>query len=130
MAWNTVFPDKRDSLILGLIPLRLRTMILARLAAIASVLGAAIGAINIVTGLTFPFALSSGFIDSLLSFLTWWLVIIAAGAFTFCTGLVLQGIASQLLPWNWFVRVSGEHCKCWRCSQFLQDFFSHLLLTH
>src|SRR5665213_3401084 len=34
MAWNTVFPDRRDSLILGLIPVRMRTMILARLAAI------------------------------------------------------------------------------------------------
>jgi pimeloyl-ACP methyl ester carboxylesterase len=107
MAWNTVFPDRRDSLILGLIPVRMRTMILARLAAIASVLGSAIAAINIFTGLSFPFALSSGILDGLRSLLVWWIVILAAGALTFCAGLVLQGIAAQLLPWKWFLRVSG-----------------------
>src|ERR1700691_881279 len=89
MAWNTVFPDRRDSLILGLIPVRLRTMILARMAAIGSVLGAAIAAINIFTGLTFPFALSLGFVDGLRSLLIWWMVLLAAGVFTFCAGLVL-----------------------------------------
>jgi pimeloyl-ACP methyl ester carboxylesterase len=107
MAWNTVFPDRRDSLILGLIPVRMRTMILARLAAIGSVLGAAIAAINIFTGLTFPFALSLGFVDGLRSLLIWWMVLLAAGVFTFCAGLVLQGIAAQVLPWSWFLRVSG-----------------------
>ncbi len=107
MAWNTIFPDRRDSLVLGLIPVRIRTMILARLAAIGSVLGAAIAALNIFTGLSFPFALSLGFIDGLRSLLVWWLVLLAAGVFTFCAGLVLQGIAAQLLPWKWFLRVSG-----------------------
>src|SRR5580658_177238 len=71
MAWNTIFPDRRDSLILGLIPVRTRTMILARIAAIATVLGAAIGVINVFTGVTFPFALSSGMLDSLRAFVTW-----------------------------------------------------------
>ena len=107
MAWNTVFPDRRDSLILGLIPVRLRTMIVARLAAIATALGAAIGVINIVTGVTFPFVLRSGVLDAVRGFLTWWLIIAAAGAFTFCAGLAVQGVASQLLPWRWFPRVSG-----------------------
>ena len=107
MAWNTIFPDRRDSLILGLIPVHMRTMILARIAAIATVLVAAIGVINVVTGLTFPFVLADGFLDGLRSLATWWLVIAAAGVFTFCAGLALQGVAAQLLPWRLFLRVSG-----------------------
>ncbi len=107
MAWNTVFPDRRDSLILGLIPVRVRTMILARAAAIATVLGAVVGALNVFTGVSFPFALSSGFVEGLRAFLAWWLVLAAAGVFTFCAGLVLQGLAAQLLPWRFFLRISG-----------------------
>jgi hypothetical protein len=107
MSWNTVYPDKRDSLILGLIPVRLRTMIGARIAAIATVLGAAIAALNSFTGLLFPVALDSGPLDGVRAYLTWWLVICAAGVFTFCAGLALQGLVSQLLPWRLFLRVSG-----------------------
>jgi pimeloyl-ACP methyl ester carboxylesterase len=107
MAWGTVYPDRRDSLILGLIPVRTRTMILARVAAIGTVLGGAISVLNVFTGLLFPFALATGFLDGVRAFLTWWLVLCAAGAFIFCAGLVLQGVAAQLLPWRLFLRVSG-----------------------
>lgn len=107
MAWGTVYPDRRDSLILGLIPVRTRTMILARIAAIGTVLGGAIAVLNAFTGLLFPFVLAAGLFDGLRAFATWWLVLGAAGMFTFCVGLVLQGIAAQLLPWRLFLRVSG-----------------------
>ncbi len=106
-AWNTVFPDRRDSLILGLIPVLTRTMILARIAAIGTVLGAAITVVNCFTGVAFPFVLATGFLDGLRSFAAWWLTMAAAGIFTFCAGLALQGAASQLLPMRSFLRISG-----------------------
>jgi len=106
-AWNTIFPDRRDSLILGLIPVRMRTMIVARLAAIGTVLGAAMGVLNSMTGLTLPLAISSDFGDGVRFFVAWWLVVLIAGMFTFCSGLALQGLASQLLPWRLFLRISG-----------------------
>ncbi len=107
MAWNTVFPDRRDSLVLGLIPVRPRTMILARVAAIAAVLGGVILALNVCTGLAFPLSLSTGFLDALAMLGTWWLVIALTGITTFCFALVLQGVAAQLLPWRGFLRISG-----------------------
>jgi len=107
MAWNTVFPDRRDSLVLGLLPVHARTMIAARIAAIATVLGAAIAALNVFTGLSFPFVLSSGVTDGVRSFVTWWLVMAAAGSFTFCAALAVQGLTAQMLPWRWFLRLSG-----------------------
>lgn len=107
MAWNTVFPDRRDSLILGLIPVRTHTMILARIAAIATVLGAVVAAVNIFTGLSLPFALATGALDGIRSLVVWWLTLALAAIFTFSSGLLLQGIATQLLPWMWFLRISG-----------------------
>jgi len=107
MAWSTVFPDRRDVLILGLIPVHIRTMVMARIAAIAAVLGAGIGTLNVFTGLLFPFALATGILDGLRAFGAWWLVLAAAGVFTFCSGLVLQGTAALVLPWGAFQRVSG-----------------------
>jgi pimeloyl-ACP methyl ester carboxylesterase len=107
LTWNNVFPDKRDSLVLGLLPVRMKTMILARFAAIATVLLAVIAAMNVVTGISFPFVLSNGFFDAIARFATWWLTLVAAGAFTFCTALAAQGVAAQILPWRVFLRVSG-----------------------
>src|SRR5690242_19951466 len=34
LAWNAILPDRRDSLVLGLLPVRLRTIFLAKVAAI------------------------------------------------------------------------------------------------
>jgi len=107
MAWNSVFPDRRDSLILGLIPVRPRTMIAARVAAIAVVLGGVVLTLNICTGVAFPLALSTGFLDAIGGLLTWWFVLALAGATTFCFAIALQGLAAQLLPWRGFLRISG-----------------------
>jgi len=107
MTWNAVFPDRLDGLILGLIPVRARTMILARIAAIATVLGTAILVLNSFTGLSFPFVLAAGLRDALFAFGTWWLVVAAAGIFTFCRGLAVQGVAAQLFSWRAFLRISG-----------------------
>jgi len=41
------------------------------------------------------------------SYLAYWITMLAAGAFTFCAVLSLQGLAAQLLPRRWFLRVSG-----------------------
>ena len=51
LAWNTVLPDRRDCLVLGLLPVRVRTIFLAKVAAIATALGVSVAAINIFTGL-------------------------------------------------------------------------------
>ncbi len=107
MAWNNVFPDRRDSLVLGLMPVRLRTMMVARIAAIATVLGSAIAVLNLCTGLSFPFALATGVSDAIGRVTSWWLVIAVSGVFVFFGCVAVQGVASQLLPWRLFLRISG-----------------------
>ena len=105
-AWNAVFPDKRDCLVLGPLPIHRRTLILARLAAVATALGCVVVSINFFTGLYFAFAADT-LIGVLLSATAWWTTMGAAGTFIFCVILSLQGLASQLLSWRGFLRVSG-----------------------
>ncbi len=91
---------------LGPLPIHRRTMILARLAAVATALGGIIFALNILTGLFFAF--SAGTLAGTAGyFLAWWIAMGSAGVFVFCFVLSLQGLASQLLSWRRFLRVSG-----------------------
>lgn len=54
-AWNSAFPDRRDSFVLGLLPVRRRTYIFAKLAALFTALGIGVTAVNAFTGLVLPF---------------------------------------------------------------------------
>lgn len=105
-AWNAVFPDKRDCLVLGPLPIHRRTMILARLAAVATALGGIIVAIDSFTGLYFAFSATT-LAGTARYFLVWWIAMGSAGMFAFSAVLSLQGLASQLLNWRRFLRVSG-----------------------
>jgi hypothetical protein len=110
LAWNTVLPDRRDCLILGLLPVRARTVFLAKAAALATALGVAVVALNIFTGLWFPFAAlpdGAGLMAALHSFAGYWLAMAAAGLFVCCGMLALQGLAAQLLPYRHFLRASS-----------------------
>ncbi|HWE52946.1 MAG TPA: hypothetical protein VG273_24355 [Bryobacteraceae bacterium] len=105
-AWNAVFPDKRDCLVLGPLPIRRRTLILARLAAVATALAGVVLSINSFAALFFAFSFDT-LGGVLWGFITWWVATGAAGAFVFCFILSVQGLASQLLSWRRFLRVSG-----------------------
>jgi len=110
LAWNAVFPDRRDSLVLGLLPVRIRTIFLAKLAAIATALGVSIAAVNIFTGLTFPFvagAPGGGLAGGLRAFGAHWITLAAAGLFVCCALLSLQGLAAHLLTYRLMLRISS-----------------------
>src|SRR5215469_10113229 len=114
LSWDSTFPDRRDVLVLSPLPIRTRTMFLAKIAAVGSGLGLAIGVFNAGPGLTWPITLSSddpSFLDMTLpflhrSFVAYWITMTAAGVFLFCSVLAVQGIAA-LLPRRIFLRVSG-----------------------
>ena len=57
LCWDSTFPDRRDILILGPLPLRPRTMFLAKVAALGTALSITIVAVNVFTGITYPLAL-------------------------------------------------------------------------
>lgn len=50
---------------------------------------------------------SGGFLGLVRFFGVYWVTMFTAGAFIFCFVLGLQGLAAQLLPWRWFLRVSS-----------------------
>jgi CubicO group peptidase (beta-lactamase class C family) len=58
LSWESTFPDRRDVLVLGPLPVRARTMFLAKVAAVASALGLSILTLHGLAGLVWPFALA------------------------------------------------------------------------
>src|ERR1700722_12161233 len=51
LAWNAVFPDRRDCLVLGPLPVSTPTIVVAKLSAMATALGVSLIAMNVFTGL-------------------------------------------------------------------------------
>jgi CubicO group peptidase (beta-lactamase class C family) len=58
LSWGSMFPDHRDVLVLAPLPVPARTILLARLAAIATALALVLLAMHAVAGLVWPWSLS------------------------------------------------------------------------
>ena len=110
LAWNNVLPDRRDCLVLGLLPVRPRTVFLAKGAALGTAFGVAVTALNIFTGLAYPFAIASpasGAAGVLRAFGAFWITMFAAGLFTCCALLAVQALAANLLRYRLFLKLSS-----------------------
>ncbi len=55
LTWNSTFPDKRDLMILAPLPVRTRTLFLAKIAAVGTALGLLILALHAMAGVVCPF---------------------------------------------------------------------------
>ena len=107
LAWNSVLPARQDALVLGPLPVHTRTIGLARIAAIASVLGMSAAALNVFTGISFPFVWIPPGGNLLRSFAAYWLTMAAAAMFIFSALLAMQGLAALVLTHRLFLRVSS-----------------------
>jgi hypothetical protein len=110
LSWDAVFPARLDVLVLAPLPVRPRTIFLARMSAIAASLGVAVGALNAISGLLWPWIFSpphSGLLGGLRSLIAYWITLLATAVFVFGATLTLQGTASLLLPRQLFLRVSA-----------------------
>jgi predicted permease len=110
LAWNNVLPDRRDCLIFGLLPVRTRTIFLAKLAALATALGVAIAALNIFSGIAYPFAIAApggGAMAVLRAFAAYWTAMLAAGLAVCCALLAVQALAANLLTYRLFLKLSS-----------------------
>ena len=110
LSWDSAFPDRRDVLILAPLPVRARTLFLAKLAALGAGLSISMFALNGLTGLLYPLLFTpagSGFLHVFRSLAAYWLTVVAAAAFLFGSVLTMQGVASKLLPRQLFLRVSA-----------------------
>jgi hypothetical protein len=109
LNWDSIFPDKRDVFVLAPLPVNPRTIFAAKLAAMAYALGLSVLTLNVFTGLIWPlyFCSTATLWGILRSFAAYWATIFAAAAFMFFFVLTLQGVASQLLPRQLFLRFSA-----------------------
>jgi hypothetical protein len=110
LSWDSSFPDRRDVLVLAPLPVRPRMLFSAKVAALGAALGLTVAAFNGAVSLTWPlFVFSppgSGLIGCFRAFAAYWIAVLSAGAFVFCSLLGLQGLAAQL-PRRYFLRISS-----------------------
>ena len=110
LTWDSIFPDRHDVLILAPLPVRARTLFCAKLTASIAALSLAILALNIFTGLVWPFIFSpanGGIFGAIRSLAAYWITILASAIFIFCSVLAIQSLAAQLLPRQLFLRLSA-----------------------
>ena len=57
LSWDSTFPDRRDVMVLAPLPVRARTMFLAKIAAVATALGLTVVMLHVLAGIAWPYAL-------------------------------------------------------------------------
>ena len=110
LSWDSALPDRRDLLVLGPLPLQIRTIFAAKISALAGVLSFSAVALNFLTGLIWPLLFSapgSGILGAIRSIIAYWLTTAAVATFIFCLVLCLQGGAALILPRQIFLRLSS-----------------------
>jgi hypothetical protein len=106
VSWDATFPDRRDVMVLSPLPVAPHTILFAKIAASAAILGIAILALNCAS--SFAWSLVLGGIPGALRFFpAWWFTMIASGAFLYCSVLTVQGFSALLLPRRIFLRLSA-----------------------
>jgi hypothetical protein len=111
VCWDSIFPDKRDVLVLAPLPIRANTVFRAKLAALVAALSLSVVSLNIFSGLVWPFLFSAtnggGFSGMTRSLAAYWITMVLAGLFMFCCVLGVQGVTSLVLPRQQFLRLSA-----------------------
>lgn len=113
LSWDSIFPNRRDVMVLAPLPVSVRTMFLVKVAAAATALGLVVVLLHCVTGVTWPFAFAllpptgRGLFGAVRWFLAYWFTMFASGAFIYCGVLAVQGLTAQFLPRRLFLRVSA-----------------------
>lgn len=108
LEWDTLLPDRRDYNILQPFPIRLGTILAAKVAALAGLWAVFTVAINAASTVLFPMVVvQNGNLETVIWFTrAHAIAILAANAFIFLALLSVQGLLINLLGWRWFRRVS------------------------
>ena len=110
LAWNAVLPDRRDSFVLNSLPIRTRTVLSAKGATAATALAVSIIAVNIFTGISFPFLViptGASVMGPVRCLFAYWTTMAAAGAFIFISMFAVQNAAAAFFSYRFFQRISG-----------------------
>ena len=106
LIWDSIFPDKRDAMILTPLPVPPHTILQAKLASSCTVLGMALVSLNIlsVTAWSFMLGILTG---NWLLFPAIWIALLAISIFVYSSVLTLQGAMALFLPRRWFLQLSS-----------------------
>jgi hypothetical protein len=114
ITWDATFPDRRDLAVLGPLPVRPRTILLAKLSATCGLLGIAIISLNFASSCSWALVIggSGGYPGMARFFLAFWFTIVVASAFLYGAVLTIQGFSALLLTRKMFLRVSAALQLC------------------
>ena len=122
LSWDSTFPDRRDVMVLAPLPIRSKTLFLAKITGVAAALSVSVISLHCLSELTWVPGLSAqpavtfagqsipaagGFLSFIRTFAAYWITMFAAGAFIFCCVLAVQGIAALVLPRRLYLRASA-----------------------
>ena len=109
LHWDSTFPDKRDMMVLGPLPVAPHTIFLAKFSALAYALGLSVIALNVFTGILWAleFSPAATVFSVVRSVTAYWFTMFVAGLFMFCCILGTQGIALHILPHQLYLRTSA-----------------------
>src|ERR1700734_2972350 len=106
ISWDQIFPDRRDVMILGALPVRSFTILLAKIAAAGAGLGGAVLSLNLAISVALSLV-AGGFPGFPRNFAAYWWTTMAAALFVYGSVLAVQGCMALLLPRRWFLRASS-----------------------
>jgi len=106
ISWDSIFPDRRDVMVLGPLPLTPHTILIAKMAASGAVMGLAVLALNFAVSCALSLLLG-GFSRFLMILAAYLFTMIAASLFLYGSVLTVQGLMALLLPRRVFLRVSA-----------------------
>ena len=107
VSWDAIFPDRRDALVLGPLPVTPGTILAAKLAASGALMGIAVVALNFGMGTVVPVVMGGSFPGMMRGLFAWWFTMAAATVFLYGAVLAAQGWAALLLPRRAFLRLSA-----------------------
>ena len=105
-TWDNIFPDRRDAMVLSPLPVKPRTILVAKLAASGSLLGIGVLALNLGIGISLPLVAGVGW-QFLRALAAYWIAATGAAVAVYGAVVAVQGITAALLPQRWFLRLSA-----------------------
>ena len=132
ITWDATFPDRRDLAVLGPLPIKPRTILLAKLSATCGLLGIAILSLNFASSCSWAlvFGAAAGYLGVVRFFLAFWFTIVGASAFLYGAVLTIQGLTALVLPRKLFLRLSAALQLCAFATFLGVYFLEPSLATH
>jgi hypothetical protein len=131
LSWESMFPDRRDVMVLVPLPIRPRMIFMAKAMAVMAALTLTVAALHGLASLIWPILLApagGGVLGAVRSFAGYWITVFAAGGFVFGSLLCAQGLAA-ILPRQKFLRLSGVLQLCAFCLLLCAYFLEPTILT-